>query len=512
MINENEFFKNATLKICSSLDPDKALNRLLNYVKTFVPLRGMNLGLVDVEQGVLHFIAWSSTQRDPRPFTRIQVPKEQKRFLAKNWPKEERIYIFNDPEELDPNYLKTLKKIWNFQSMLTMKFDVEGQRIGGMTMWMDEPNGFNEERVKLINLLHDPVAIAMSNIIKHREANFLKEILAKDNKDLRNQLSQVTGGEVIGSTSGLKHVMEMVQQVASLDSPVLLLGETGVGKEILANVIHRSSKRKNRPFVKVNCGAIPETLIDSELFGYEKGAFTGANTQKKGKFELANTGTIFLDEIGELSMPAQVRLLRVLQEKEIERVGGTAVIPINARIICATHRDIFKLIEKDLFREDLWYRLNVFPINIPPLRHRTEDIPALVNHFVKKKATEMNIRKQPAVAADAMEALAQYAWPGNVRELENLVERSLIINSKNMGSEFLILNEVTDLGQSAQSPDFMPLNQEFLSLDQAVKHHIRKALTISKGKIRGQNGAAQILEVNHNTLRSKMRKYDIPRI
>ena len=389
MINENEFFKNATLSICSSLDPDKALDNLLSYIKKFIPLRGMNLGLVDVDNGIFHFIAWVSIKNDPRPNPRTQFPRKYAHFAAKEWLGKERFILYNDLDKFDPGYLKTLQKIWNFRSMLTMKFDVEGQRIGGITMWMDEPNGFSEERVRLINLLHDPVAIAMSNILQHREVNFLKENLTEDNQYLRNQLIHISGDEVIGATSGLKHVIEMVRQVAPLDSPVLLLGETGVGKEVIANIIHTSSNRKNKPFVKVNCGAIPETLIDSELFGYEKGAFTGANSQKRGKFELATTGTIFLDEIGELSMPAQIRLLRVLQEKEIERVGGSETVPIDTRIICATHRNIPGLIKKGVFREDLWYRLNVFPIHIPPLRQRAEDIPALVNHFVKKKTIEM---------------------------------------------------------------------------------------------------------------------------
>ena len=290
-----------------------------------------------------------------------------------------------------------------------------------------------------------------------------------------------------------------------------MLGETGVGKEVIANVIHTSSKRKNNPFVKVNCGAIPETLIDSELFGYEKGAFTGANKQKRGKFEVANTGTIFLDEIGELTQPAQVRLLRVLQEKEIERVGGSAIIPIDTRIICATHRNIPYLIEKGVFREDLWYRLNVFPINIPPLRHRKEDIPALVNHFVKKKTAEMKIRKIPAIASDAMEELAEHSWPGNVRELENLVERSLIVNRNKKDANFLIFNELIEPSGNTDGTDMLPMDQQLFSLDQFIKHHIQQALKLSNGKVRGMDGAAQLLQVNHNTLRSKMRKFGISR-
>ena len=506
MIDENEFFRNATLRICSSLNPDKALRELLEYIHKTIPVRGMDLGWVETEKGILHFLSWVSIKNDKRPYPHIILPKEVREIVKHQW-ENQKVTVLNDLGKL--NEKRILNSIWPCNSLMTIKLDLDGQRFGGMTLWMDQKNGFTEERVNLISLLHDPVATAMSNIMKHREINSLKEVLAEDNQYLREQLIQISGDEVIGAKFGLKQVMEMVQQVASLDSPVLLLGETGVGKEIIANVIHTSSQRKNKPFIKVNCGAIPETLIDSELFGYEKGAFTGALTQKRGKFELANTGTIFLDEIGELSPPAQVRLLRVLQEKEIERVGGAAAIPIDTRIICATHRNIFNLIEKGFFREDLWFRLNVFPINIPPLRHRSQDIPALVNHFVKKKTTEMKIRKQPAIASDAMEALSRYRWPGNVRELENLVERSLIVNSSKKDSDFLILDDVDELFHNTS--DTLGTQNKVLSFDLAMKHHIRKALKITGGKIEGENGAAQLLKLNPNTLRSKMRKMGISR-
>jgi len=205
-----------------------------------------------------------------------------------------------------------------------------------------------------------------------------------------------------------------------------LLGETGTGKEVFANAIHYSSPRKNGPFIKVNCGAIPETLLDSELFGHEKGAFTGAVSQKRGRFERANKGTIFLDEIGELPAPAQVRLLRVLQTKEIERVGGATSIPVDVRIISATNRNLQEMIASGRFREDLWFRLNVFPIMIPPLRQRREDIPALVHHLIERKSKELKLTGRPVLAPGAIDRLMAHEWPGNVRELENMIERSLI--------------------------------------------------------------------------------------
>ena len=235
---------------------------------------------------------------------------------------------------------------------------------------------------------------------------------------------------MIGADFGLKRVMEMVQQVAALDSPVMLRGETGTGKEVIASVIHNLSSRRKGPFITVNCGAIPDSLMDSELFGHEKGAFTGALERTRGRFERAHGGTIFLDEIGELSPSAQMRLLRVLQDKKIERVGGSDSIDLDIRVIAATHRNLESLIQEGQFREDLYFRLQVFPIIIPPLRHRTMDIPALVKHVLTKKTRAMGFSKIPELWPGVLERLSGYHWPGNVRELENMVERALILNRR----------------------------------------------------------------------------------
>jgi transcriptional regulator with PAS, ATPase and Fis domain len=251
-------------------------------------------------------------------------------------------------------------------------------------------------------------------------------MLADDNRFLNRQIMEMTGDTIIGADFGLRDVMKMVHQVAPLSSPVLLMGETGSGKEVIANAIHISSIRGNNPYIRVNCGAIPEGLIDSELFGHEKGAFTGAISEKKGRFERAHTGTIFLDEVGELPPAAQVRLLRVLQQREIERVGGTELIPVDVRIISAIHQNLERMVRAGEFREDLWFRLNVFPIMIPPLRQRIDDIPALVHHFMERKARALKIWEVPTVPQEEIERLQAHHWPGNVRELENVVERALI--------------------------------------------------------------------------------------
>jgi transcriptional regulator with PAS, ATPase and Fis domain len=298
--------------------------------------------------------------------------------------------------------------------------------------------------------------------------------------------------------------MYKVQQVAALDSPVLLLGETGVGKDVIANAIHYSSARSDGPFVSVNCGAIPDTLIDSELFGHEKGAFTGALSQKRGRFERANTGTIFLDEIGELPLQAQVRLLKVLQSKEIERVGGVKIIPLDIRIIAATNRNLEDMVKNHQFREDLWFRLNVFPIWIPPLRARRSDIPALLQYFISLKSRELKLPAVPTVSPGTTDALMNYHWPGNVRELQNVVERALILNP----SGPLIFNHL-DLRSPNKAVDIREKSGETNDLDEVISRHIRRVLSETKGKVDGSNGAAAILGINPSTLRNRMKKLGI---
>jgi transcriptional regulator with GAF, ATPase, and Fis domain len=298
--------------------------------------------------------------------------------------------------------------------------------------------------------------------------------------------------------------MQMVQQVAALDSPVLLLGETGAGKDIIANAIHYSSTRRDAPFISVNCGAIPETLIDSELFGHERGAFTGALSQKRGRFERADKGTIFLDEIGELPPPAQVRLLKVLQSKEIERVGGAKTIFLDIRVIAATNRNLEAMVKASQFREDLWFRLNVFPIWIPPLRERKPDIPALVQHFVDLKTRELKLPAIPTLAPGAIDRLMEYRWPGNVRELQNVVERALILNPDGP-----LAFDHLDLAGPFQDSVIPEQDGEPAKLDDVVSRHIHRVLTIADGKIHGPGGAAELLGVNPSTLRNRMNKLGI---
>ena len=309
---------------------------------------------------------------------------------------------------------------------------------------------------------------------------------------------------VVGADFGLREVMELVRHVAVLNSPVLLLGETGVGKDVIANAIHQLSLRRENPFIVVNCGGIPESLIDSELFGHEKGAFTGALSKKRGRFERADKGTIFLDEIGELPPKAQVRLLRVLQNQVIERVGATSSIGLDIRVIAATNRNLKKMVKQGEFREDLWFRLNVFPITIPPLRQRPLDIPALVQYFIEQKSSEMNLPDIPKLADGAVEGLMDYAWPGNVRELQNIVERSLILKPRGPVS-FDHLDHKANRKRAAETP----IEEGPYRLDDVIIAHINRVLAKTGGKVHGPDGAAGLLGINSSTLRNKMNKLGI---
>jgi transcriptional regulator with GAF, ATPase, and Fis domain len=509
-VDENEFFRQATIHICSSLNIEKAMQRCLRFIETHMPVSWMSLYLYEQETGTISNLATVSRKGSVPPLPSIALPKEAITQIEDEFAKWQEVKIVSSPEHDAVSkavYQQTGKA--NI-SLLIMRLVIENKRLGALTVIAEEKNCYDATHADLIGLLRKPFDIAVSNAIRYMEAVKLKDMLDAENRELNRELFHRSTDDIMGADSGLKGVMEMVRQVAPLNSPAMLLGETGVGKEVIANVIHYSSHRKNGPFIKVNCGAIPETLFDSELFGHEKGAFTGAVTLKRGYFERAHTGSIFLDEIGELPLQAQVRLLRVLQNKEINRVGGTRPVPVDVRIITATHQNLEEMIKTRQFREDLWFRLNIFPITIPPLRHRREDIPTFFHHFLQKKARELRIHTLPPVTANAVEQLQSYHWPGNVRELENLAERTLI---RNRGRNENASLEIEFLGDVEAADDFQPVrepNPTTLSLDLAMVNHIKRVLRMTQGKIYGPHGAAKLLEINPNTLRSRMRKLNIP--
>jgi len=513
-VDENVFFREATLRICSSLNIETAMKRCFEYIGAFIPVIGITLHTLDYDLNLMQLVA-SVGVNELEGYERVLPLPEKGRnkraadlqaALLKNGVM---IIIVNEPDQEVglPEILERLR-LKSDVSVMMMFLKLESNLIGMLAVAADGLNQYNNEHARLLQLLHEPFGIAMAKALEHQEIIRLKDMLADDNRYLFDELRSASGDEIIGSDFGLKAVMRMVQQVAPLDSPVLLQGETGTGKEVIANAIHYSSPRKDGPFIKVNCGAIPETLLDSELFGHEKGAFTGAISQKRGRFERADKGTIFLDEIAELPAQAQVRLLRVLQSKEIERVGGTTSIPVDVRIISATNRNLEEMITSGRFREDLWFRLNVFPIMIPPLRHRREDIPALMHHFMDRKSKELKLTGRPVLAPGALDRLMAYDWPGNVRELENLIERALIQSRGDMLS-FETISAMPVSGDHVGIRD-SDRNRTVLSLDEINAQHIRQALEMAGGKINGPGGAAQTLRLHPNTLRSRMNKLGIP--
>ena len=510
-MDKNKFFRNATLRICGSLEIEKALWNCLLYIRDYLPASQMSLYLYDRISGVAEIIAHATLENYRRLSVKFQFSEEgMKKVDAQRSIRVQRVEKpGKDPvAELPTKYLGCENL-----ELLMMDLVIEKEFLGAVGIHAEPGRRFQHEHNQLLALLNEPFSIAFANNIRYRELQRLQKILEDNNRYFQDELRRLSGDEVVGAEFGLRGVMDLVHQVAPLDSPVLLLGETGVGKELLASAIHNLSPRREGPFIKVNCGAIPESLMDSELFGHEKGAFTGAISRKRGRFERASNGTIFLDEIGELSPEAQVRLLRVLQEKEIERVGGTETILVDIRVIAATHRNLDKMMATDQFRGDLYFRLKVFPINIPPLRDRIADMPALLQHFIQKKCREMKLEGIPSLAPQAMDHLLAYRWPGNVRELENAVERELILSRGNK----LLFNDIGATGEKAsQSPfnsDFMNGSiaaSQSMSLDQAMAQHIRTTLVIAKGKVEGKDGAAKLLKIHPQTLRNRMKKLGVP--
>ncbi len=510
MVDPNKFFREITLKLCGHLEIEEGLHACIKYLSQHMPADAIYLQKYEEDLGVMRFIARANPEKGERMNALVPVSAEAKAKAAENLKDidigQRPAFIIND-SETDP-IARDLVRLMGYPpcSILGMMLVVSGQRVGAVILSAKGINRFNKQHAKLFETLKEPFFVAMSNALKLREVLKFKDMLADDNRYLNRELRKMWGHEIVGAKFGLKHVMNRARQVAAMDSPVLILGETGTGKDMVANAIHNSSPRSSGPFVSINCGAIPDSLIDSELFGHEKGAFTGALSQKRGRFERANKGTIFLDEIGELPAAAQVRLLRVLQSREIERVGGVVTIALDIRVIAATNRNLEEMVKNRNFREDLWFRLNVFPILVPPLRDRCSDIPSLVQHFIDRKAKELKIAATPTLAVGAIDSLMAYNWPGNVRELENVIERAMILN-RDKPLRF------DDLGLSSVKPDKSATGVpagETLKLDALIKDHIQRVLQLTDGKIHGPGGAGEVLGVNPGTLRSRMEKLSIP--
>lgn len=508
-VDKNVFFREATLRICGNLKIDRAMHSCLEYLSSIIPLDAMYMELFEQDLGSMRIIAKATKEENMQMDLLVPLSQDAKNAINTGHAKVAKysagpVWMVNDPD-IEPITKAMLDFLGEEKSsLLGMLLLIKDKPIGSLICLAHGKERYKIDHLELLALLREPFYIALSNALAHREVTLLKDMLIDDNRYLQRELMYKSGDNIIGSNFGLKGVMEMVRQVADLDSPVLLLGETGTGKDLVANAIHNSSSRHNGPFIGVNCGAIPESLIDSELFGHEKGAFTGALSQKRGRFERAHKGTIFLDEVGELPLQAQVRLLRVLQNKEIERVGGTKIIALDIRIIIATNRNLEKMVRENTFREDLWFRLNVFPIILPPLRERTSDIPALLQHFILQKTKELKLPSIPEIESGSIEILMKYPWPGNVRELENVVERALILNRKGPIS-------FKHLQQTSKQKAVITGNtlDSIQTIDDVICQYIQQVLLKTNGKIHGPGGAAELLGINASTLRNRMNKLGI---
>jgi transcriptional regulator with GAF, ATPase, and Fis domain len=388
----------------------------------------------------------------------------------------------------------------------------DAQPIGALLLLARHPRRFSEKDYRTAQALLEPISVAVKNDLHFHELARLREAVEAENRALLSRLDRDAVSEaIVGAEAGLRDVMERIDQVAPTDVPVLILGETGSGKEVLARAIHKRSRRAAGPVVRVNCGAVPPGLIDSELFGHERGSFTGATAVRKGWFERADGGTLFLDEVAELPLDAQVRLLRILQDGTFERVGGQKPLRVDVRIVAATHRDLRQMVTLGTFREDLWYRISVFPIDLPPLRERIEDVPALAAHFAQRAGRRLT-GSPLALSTDDIDVLTAYPWPGNVRELAAVIERAAILgNGRGLAVRTALGPVVTKQGRmsakdwSTREAAATALT-ESVTLDAAMRAHITQVLRATHGRIEGPFGAARRLGINPHTLRARMRK------
>lgn len=512
---EEKFINEVTLRLYSSLNIEVALYETFKYLSNYFPLELAHMFIFNSTEGNLRYLAAAHNRRGLLVDETIYISEASVMILrASSIPvvtvltKSESPVIKDIFEHFQSTSRYMLFKPDEELSALAIFFDIGQPLVGGFALVARGASAYNDEHKRYLVMVQRPLAGSVLNLLHHREVVCLSERLANEKRGLEEKLGHISAGAIIGAETGLKEVAELVRRVAPLGSPVLITGETGVGKEVIANAIHQSSGRADRPMISINCGAISENLIESELFGHEKGAFTGATSLKRGYFEQANGGTFFLDEIGELPLSAQVKLLRVLQTMEFQRVGGSRMIIVDVRVITATNRDLREMVRKRNFREDLWFRLNVFPIKIPPLRERKGDIPALAEYFAVRKAREMNLPVHPGFSPDALFQLTAYHWPGNIRELQNIIERALII-SRGSPLSFPALSATTAASSTDDKISDRSENGGVQQLDDIIRTHIESVIKYTKGRIEGDSGAAKLLGVNHSTLRGKMRKLGI---
>ena len=497
-------------EVCRHIDIGEAVDRIARLIEGRIPADLIFVRRLDLERMRIETVS-VAVRRPPRPATaetRTELTSARLDALLA-WCREGAV---------------RRGVVGNGDSLLNTVVppDTRGEVIAGPLCDADRPTGvlvllaraprhFTVEHEALVESLLEPLAVALANDSRLHELTRLREALEADKRALLSRLErQDVSDAIVGSESGLRTVIERVEQVAPTDAPVLIFGETGTGKEVIARAIHKRSRRATGPVVRVNCGALPPGLVDSELFGHERGSFTGALTARQGVFERADGGTLFLDEIGELPLDAQVRLLRILQDGTFERVGGQRTLSVDVRVVAATHRDLQDMVRKKTFREDLWYRIGIFPIRLPPLRERIEDIPALAAHFAWRAGSRLG--GIPLVPSPSdIDLLVSYPWPGNVRELASVIERAAILGG---GRRLDVAGALGVAGQptAAQHDEAdvpIPIGHDGggpLPLDAAMTRHIARALEATQGRIEGPRGAAALLGINPHTLRARMRK------
>jgi formate hydrogenlyase transcriptional activator len=405
---------------------------------------------------------------------------------------------------VDPGALQVWREM-GINSTAAYPLEFRGEQLG----WIGfiARRRISAEEFALLGIFADQAALSIRNAQLYREVERYRQRLEVENAYLQEAIAEERGFEgIVGESPALRAVLRKVQQVAPVETTVLLTGETGTGKELIARALHQGSPRRDRPLIKVNCGAIPQGVVESELFGHEKGAFTGALQRRIGRFELADKGTLFMDEVGELPLDTQVKLLRVLQEHEFERVGSHHTQRVDVRLVAATNRDLGQEVAAQRFRSDLFYRLNVFPIRVPPLRERPSDIPLLVKHFLAQFQRKL-AKPLRTVTPESMARLERYPWPGNIRELQNVIERACVLSA---GPVVEIVDELRPMSGGDTAPAAPAAGQDaIVTLEESERMHIRQALTATGGRIHGPDGAAALLGINPSTLRSRMKKLGI---
>ncbi|HEY1945399.1 MAG TPA: sigma 54-interacting transcriptional regulator [Bryobacteraceae bacterium] len=513
-----------TNQITSKLELREVLRAISASIREVVQGDAVHISLPDAGPGKFRVYALDFPEGKGFVKEEMVIPPvgAVKRALEKLTPA---VRSIADRDEFPPDYYELLVAE-GVKRQCVIPLVNRDRIVGVLAIARTSDNSFMPDEIQFLGEASGQIAIAIENSLAYREISELKEKLAQEKLYLEEE---IRGGmdfeQIVGNSPALKRVLRLVETVAPSDSTVLLLGETGTGKELVARAIHEHSRRKERIFVKVNCAAIPTGLLESELFGHEKGAFTGAISQKIGRLELADHGTLFLDEVGDIPLDMQPKLLRALQEQEFERLGSVRTLKVNVRLIAATNRDLEKMVANREFRSDLYYRLNVFPLRIPPLRERKEDIPLLVGYFVQKfaKQTQKNIEKIPKAV---MNALTAWEWPGNIRELENFVERSVILTpGKSLEASLAELRkskieEYKRDGPQANREDIARVVEETIKALSGKNHladhrakkqldEIVRALTESKGRVGGPNGAAARMGINRTTLLARMKKFGI---